>query len=71
MWRRKAKFHIIKRRRVRNEPFILHLKEPEWRWNLRLGNPYLLLPKNFARTRSNPGKTLNKIGPARFELATS
>ena len=46
-----AKFRFIKLRGVRQELFLLHLKESEWRWNHRLDNLYFLLLKNL---RQNP-----------------
>ena len=42
-----AKFRFIKQRGVRQDFFLLHLKESEWRWNHRSDNLSALLLKNL------------------------
>ena len=42
-----AKFRFIKQRGVRQDFFLLHLKESEWRWNHRSDNVFAFLLKNL------------------------
>ncbi len=46
-----TKLRLAKLRGIRAQYFFLHLKESEWRWNLRHDNLYLFLLKNL---RSEP-----------------